>query len=266
MTWQDAIQGWLEYLVVSRRDGTVTTRKYWIERFYAEHRTAFSTPEEISTRQIIQWLSNKQWAPQTRRSVAATLRGFYTWLRLNDEAVQNPTENIPAIRVPKGLPAPAPREAIARALSRHDDPELQRMIALGVYAGLRRSEITTLHTSNVWGTRLKIRGKGGKERLIPIHDALMPHLAEIRHGYFFPGRYTGHRHHDYIGKRVRLALGSPWHTHSLRHRFATDIYHATRNLVAVQQLLGHASISTTEIYIMLMTDDLEEAVQLLPRI
>lgn len=265
MTWENAIEDWIEWLQVARREGTVTTRQYWISRFHKEHRKTFLTPKDVTSRALISWLANNTWEPQTRRSVAATLRGFFNWLADHEELETDPSVRIPAIRVPRGIPSPVPRELVSRALSRTEDPELQRMIALGVFAGLRRGEITTLHTANLWGTRLKIKGKGGKERIIPIHDQLAPYLAEIPSGYFFPGRYTGHRHNDFIGKRIRTALGSPWHTHSLRHRFATDVYQATRDIRAVQQLLGHASISTTEVYIMLMTDDLEIAVNHIPK-
>lgn len=265
MSWDEAIEGWLEWLQIARREGTITTRKYWITRFHREHRQTTTTPCEVTTRDLIRWLGNSSWEPQTRRSVAATLRGFYTWLSQNETLETDPSHRIPAIRVPRGIPSPAPRELISRALSRTDDPELQRMVALGTFAGLRRSEITNLHTANLWGSKLKIVGKGGKERIIPIHDQLAPHLAEIESGYFFPGRYTGHRHNDYIGKRIRIALGAPWHTHSLRHRFATDVYQATKDIRAVQQLLGHSSISTTEVYILLLTDDLQIAVNQIPR-
>ncbi|WP_141365865.1 tyrosine-type recombinase/integrase [Glutamicibacter uratoxydans] len=256
---------WLDWLKVARREDTVKTRQYWIERFRKEHQHVFESPLDVPTGQIVRWLTNPSWEPQTRRSVAATIRGFYNWIELMDEDIKNPTTKLPSIRVPRGITTPAPHEVISRALSRFDDPELQRLVALGIYSGLRRMEITTLYTSNIWGSRLKIVGKGGRERLIPIHDGLAPHLFEVKSGWFFPRRYTGHRHHDFIGRRIRTALGKPWHTHSLRHRFATDLYTATKDIRAVQQLLGHSSISTTEIYLMLMTDDLDLALQQLPR-
>ena len=80
-------------------------------------------------------------------------------------------------------------------------------------------------------------------------------------GWVLLGRPTSQRHNDFIGSSIRTALGKPRHTHSLHHLFATDLYMATKDIRAVQQFLGHASISTTEIYIMLMTDDLDNALQ-----
>lgn len=267
MTWELSFKLWLEWLSVARSQSTVATRRYWLNRFISEMKPAHEAPLDVQSQTLIRWLGNPGWEPQTRRSVAATIRGYYEWIsaELEDEARKMPTERLPAIRVPKAIPTPVPRELVARALARRDDPELQRMIALGYYAGLRRMEITTLHTANRMGTKLKIKGKGSRERIIPIHEELARHLDPIQSGYYFPGRYTGHRHNDFIGKRVRTALGSPWHTHSLRHRFATDLYAETRDLRAVQMLLGHASIATTEIYILLMDDGLFDAINSLKR-
>lgn len=229
--------------------------------------TGHPGPDTVTARVLTKWLANPAWAPQTRRSVAATVRSFYAWYerKVRKTAARleaNPTEAILPIKIPRALPRPVPHEVIARALA-HDDPATRLAVALGAYAGLRRMEITALRAEHRIESSLLIKGKGSKERLVPIHPQLAP-LLTLEAGYYFPGRTTGHCHPSVVQKKVRLALGAPWHTHSLRHAFATTVYKHTHDLRAVQMLLGHASLTTTEIYLLLMTDDLESAVTAIP--
>lgn len=266
--WVPLIDEWVTLLSLSRSEATCEVRGYWMRRHAAEMMTLSHTgPASVDTRTLTKWLANPAWSAQTRRSVAATMRGFYSWYerKVRKTAARldaNPTEAILPIRIPRTLPRPVPHEVIANALN-HDDPATRLAVALGAYAGLRRMEITTLRAEHRVDSSLLVKGKGAKERLVPIHPQLAPMLT-LDAGYYFPGRTTGHCHPSVVQKKVRIALGPPWHTHSLRHAFATAVYKATHDLRAVQLLLGHASLTTTEIYLLLMTDDLESAVNAIP--
>ena len=134
------------------------------------------------------------------------------------------------------------------------------MILLATFGGLRRSEIARVHADDIEGDFLLVTGKGGRRRSIPIHPVLAPHLEIIktRGGWAFPGRFTGHCHPDHVGKNLSRLLGSGWTGHTLRHRFATTAYSGSRDLRAVQELLGHASVTTTQIYTMVTVDQLRE--------
>lgn len=267
-TWTSLIDEWVTLLSLSRASSTCETRLYWIQRHATDMTAAgHDDPAEVTSAVLTKWLANPDWTPQTRRSVAATVRGFYGWYerKLRKTAARlksNPTEAILPIKIPRALPRPVPHAVISRALT-NDDPATRLAVALGAYAGLRRMEITALRAEHRVESCLLIKGKGSKERLVPIHPQLAP-LLTLEAGYYFPGRTGGHCHPSVIQKKVRTALGSPWHTHSLRHAFATAVYKHTHDLRAVQMLLGHASLTTTEIYLLLMTDDLESAVSSIP--
>lgn len=140
------------------------------------------------------------------------------------------------------------------------------MILLATFGGLRRSEIARVHADDVEDGFLIVTGKGGRRRFVPIHPVLAPHLevVRIRGGWAFPGRFAGHCHPDHVGKHLARLLGSGWTGHTLRHRFATEAYRGSRDLRAVQELLGHASVATTQIYVGLDTEALTNAVLQIP--
>ena len=90
-------------------------------------------------------------------------------------------------------------------------------------------------------------GKGGVTRLVPLPDDVRDWLLSC-HGWAFPSPYGGHVQPDAITKRVKRATGGRT-PHSLRHRYATLAYAQSHDLRAVQRLLGHASIATTQLYV-----------------
>lgn len=111
------------------------------------------------------------------------------------------------------------------------------------------------------GPQLLIHGKGGKQRIVPISDTL---AAAIRAqapagGWLFPNGEGSHLTAEWVGELVRGVLPPDWTMHTLRHRFSSRAYRGTRNLRAVQVLLGHESIATTERYTAVDDDELRAA-------
>ena len=121
------------------------------------------------------------------------------------------------------------------------------MILLAAYAGLRRAEVAAVHSRDIEGTSLRVVGKGGRVRVIPLHPALEEALNGLD-GYVFPGRLQGHVSADNVGKTLSRLLGPGWTAHTLRHRFASRAYAAERDIRAVQELLGHSKLETTQLY------------------
>jgi integrase/recombinase XerC len=218
----------------------------------------------------------------SKRSMARTLsavRSFYRWMHRNELVESNPARAVGAPKLERYLPGYLDRAQIdllfqmaeARAMEgRFVDVRNLAILELFYSTGMRLSELAGLSRSDVdlVSQQVKVRGKGRKERLIPVGDhaslALRNYEAKrdelIRalgpradHRAFFVGR-TGKR----IGVRaVQLAVGAflkqldedaGLSVHSLRHTFATHLLDAGADLRAVQELLGHASISTTQIY------------------
>lgn len=184
--------------------------------------------------------------PSRAKSVRSSLATFYAWAIAAGHLTRDPTVLVHSIREPMTLPRPTPRAAILAGLAHADEPT-RAAIMLGYRAGLRLSEITQLHTSNLTDLGLHITGKGGRARLVPIHADLRPYLGF--HAWRFPSpRWSDrHAHPDHVADRITAATGH--RSHGLRHRFATDIYEATRDLRSLQILLGHSSIQTTQRYV-----------------
>ncbi len=110
------------------------------------------------------------------------------------------------------------------------------------------------------GWVLCVHGKGGKTRMLPLVDDVARRLRARPKGYAFPGQIDGHLSPAHVGKLIARVLPDHWTAHTLRHRFATAAYRADRDLIAVQQLLGHSSVATTQRYTALPNDALRRAV------
>ena len=214
------------------------------------------------------------------------LRGFYKWLLLDRRIHHDPTVNIESPKawkvLPKSLAEPEVTEMLERAAMKTAHPQAQatalrdRAILELLYAGgLRVSEVTGLSTGDLALDlgRVLVRGKGDKERIVPLgHTALLaleeylrqgrPHLARIS-----SARKTAAPRQNPAQDRVRLFLslrGMPltrqwvWHLvkmanraaspHRLRHSCATHMVEHGADLRSVQLMLGHADISTTQVY------------------
>ncbi|WP_158034396.1 tyrosine-type recombinase/integrase [Kocuria coralli] len=262
--WEDALADFTRWLIASgRRPATVDLRALWIRHLAAG--VAPTGPWEITGQQIISWVATQTWAPNTRRSARTSIQRFFVWANLAGHRADNPSHLLISTKPPRAVSRPVPSDVLDRAI-RQADPKARLMLLLGSRAGLRRSEIAALHSRDIEPGWLFVTGKGGQRRFIPIHEDLDPLLraAKERGGWIFPGRFTGHCHHDHVAKTISRALGPGWSTHNLRHWFATTLYTSTGDLRAVQELLGHANIATTQIYVGIDRNTLLNAIRTLP--
>jgi integrase len=145
------------------------------------------------------------------------------------------------------------------------------ILRLAAEAGLRRTEISRLHfrdlTDSVRGAELLVHGKGGKKRVIPISDSLADLIrsgaghtpGSSATGWLFPNGAGQHLAPYTVGVLASRVLSDGWTLHTLRHRFATRAYGGSRNLRAVQELMGHSSIATTERYLAVDGDEIRAA-------
>jgi integrase len=140
------------------------------------------------------------------------------------------------------------------------------ILRLAGEAGLRRAEIAQVHekdlAEDLAGYSLTVHGKGGVIRVVPLSDdvaALVDQAMRTGDGWALPGDDGGHLSPRYVGHLAGEALGR-FTLHQLRHRFATRAYAATGDLLAVQELLGHASAATTQRYVKMPDDAMRRAV------
>jgi integrase/recombinase XerC len=204
-----------------------------------------------------------RWTANYRRRVVSSVRIFYRWAKRSGHSKRNPAKQLATFKVPRGIPHPAPDEVILEAFD--DAPrDVQAMLCLASSEGLRRTEITLAHPRDRVDDTLRVRGKGSKERTVPLDTLTLSLLRDIESvqgidTYYFPGRSgDGHLHSATVYKRIKAVVGPDWTPHSLRHRAATVGLRATRDLRGVQEFLGHSSPETTQIYTQVHVDDLRE--------
>ena len=236
-------------------DGTVNLRSAHLRRFGKR-----ADIETATTDDIVAWLGDVGLKPSTRHSYRATVRMFYRWMRQTGRREDDPTEGTRRVPVPRAQPRPAKTEDVREAMGKATQED-RLALMLASLAGLRRAEIAGLHADDIDDTSIRVTGKGGVERTIPIHPLLMRELKPwaARGGFLFRGRDgRGAISADAMGRRISRLLESG--AHSLRHKFATDAYRGTKDIRAVQELLGHASVATTQVYTAIDGDDLSAAV------
>ena len=227
---------------------------------------------------VQQYLSSLPDKPSSVARKASALRGFYKFLMLEKIITVNPTANLELPKRNRALPKFLTVEEIELLISSAGDVRnslrLRAMIELLYASGLRVSELCELPMSGILGNKLLIHGKGAKERLVPMHDAAIHALnkwldtrGDINSKYVFPSNgKTGHITRDgffKILKRCAILSGieqnrvSP---HVLRHSFASHLLAGGANLRAIQTMLGHEDISTTQIYTHVMPEKLKETI------
>jgi integrase len=242
-----------EYLSWMRAAGRPASSNYL--RSYHLRRFAVDTghaPFAVTLDDLVDYLSAHPWAKSTRHSVRSTLRGFYAWAHHTGRMDANPAILLPSVSPPQGKPRPASDEALEAGI-RDADERVKLMLRLAAGAGLRCCEVAAVHTDDLVedleGWSLRVVGKGGRRRVVPLSRRLALALRGVPPGYVFPGQVDGHLSSAYVSKLMSRALPPGVTAHMLRHRFASYAYVGSgRDIRAVQELLGHASVSTTQVY------------------
>lgn len=222
------------------------------------------TLAELDAAELIDWLAEHEWAPNTRRKAVQNLRLFWKWAtEVCECAPQDPTAALKSVRGAVAVPRPVPEDVYAAAYNGawHYD---RMVLRLAAETGMRRAELAAVHgddvTLGVLGYSLFVDGKGRRQRSLPIADDLA-HWIEGHGGFVFASPRGGHMIPSAVGKRYKALLGGVWTTHSLRHRFATRAYATTHDIEAVRALLGHDSVRTTQIYIQTAEQQLRDVAQ-----
>lgn len=225
-----------------------------------------TTPASVSVEDLVDWMSTYEWARETRRGHRSTLRVFFTWAASTGRRDDNPALRLPVVKVGHVLPRPISEMDYTDALAAASDRN-RLMLRLAAELGLRRAEVAGLHSNDLFllssgAYALTVRGKGNRTRIMPVTADLARELRARPPGYVFPGNYQGgHLSPEYVGKCISALLVDQHSMHSLRHRFATRAYCETGDLLSLQQLLGHASPTTTQRYVALDADRLRAIVE-----
>lgn len=284
------IEDFLEMMSAERgaSDNTLQAYRRDLEQFWAF--CSKPSPSDVTKADIsafIQSLSCDGFAAKSIARKISTLREYFKFLYSEKDISSLPTGNITSPKQQKPLPKYLSAEEIKQLIDtsrRSSEIRWQRisvMIELMYACGLRVSELVTLPESciNFERKQILIRGKGSKERLIPIAssaiDSMLIYLnlrekflkSGRKSQWLFPSRSrSGHFTRDAFYKDLKELAArcgippSKISPHTLRHSFATHLLNNHANLRAVQQMLGHSSISTTEIYTHIIDDSLIKTV------
>lgn len=210
-------------------------------------------------------ISGRDLVAQSRYTMTSHLRCFYRWAVAEGYVSQDPSLRLVRPKLPRRLPRPIPEADYALALTLCADPVLRAMLLLAGMCGLRCCEIARLTWSDVDldARELRVVGKGNRERVVPLHPAVVAHLTDMaRPTAWVTSAPTGRPRSAAmvsitINTYLRHVVATPATAHQLRHRAATRAYLGTLDLIAVQRLLGHTSVQTTQIY----ADTLDSAVR-----
>lgn len=280
MDWQSAIKGFKAYLKLEKSLSANSIMAYErdIEKLYqfSETQNPALQPDKITLadlRAFIVWVIELGMIPTSQARIISGIKAFYKYLLMEDLIKKNPSELLEAPKTSRKLPDILTIVDIdnlldAIDLSTPEGPRNKAIIEVLFSCGLRVSELTTLKISNLYLDIdfIKVTGKGNKERLIPIGShakkALKIYMEEVRvhisikkgeDDYVFLNRRGAHLTREMIFTIIkRLAAITGYNKqigpHSFRHAFATSLIEGGADLRAVQELLGHESITTTEIY------------------
>lgn len=204
-------------------------------------------PDELTGADVAAFLS-RELAPRTRRAYLWALRTYAAWADLGPI-----TASVRRPRIPNGVPKPVSEPDLAAMLTVATD-RTRAFLMLGAYAGLRSFETAKVCGRDFEGTpdgpALRIAGKGGREDLVPLPGILVrelrPWLEQAGGGPLWPGVSGGTV--QQAVRRASAAAGVEVTSHMLRHRYGTQLYAASRDLLVVQRLMRHSSPVTTAGY------------------
>jgi integrase len=257
--WEDSIRHWVTWMVVS--GSPITTQRLRSDHLYTfARRSKTRHPAEVTLEILVRVCSAGNWSREYRRSVRYSLISFFAWALDNEKVSHNPALLMPKVPSATPNPNPVPDEVWEQILLAAP-PRERMMIRLAGLVGLRRAEVAQVRREDVIrdhrGWMLLVNGKGGKQRVVPIHDKLAQSLRDfVPAGYLFPGSDNGHLTPRTVGMMVSAVMPDGWSMHKLRHRYATRGLDRTGNLLLVRDALGHASVATTQIYTKIVTEQM----------
>ncbi|MBP7261359.1 MAG: site-specific tyrosine recombinase XerD [Bacteroidia bacterium] len=290
MNWQSYLKGYRSWLQLEKSLSHNSMEAYLHDvekllQFFA-HKKLERTPENVTYEDLtefIRWINELGMTATSQARIISGLKSFYKYLLIEDVLKKTPTELLEAPKTIRHLPdvlAVSEIDALIAAidLSKPEGMRNKAILETMFSCGLRVSETVNLHISHIFfdDEFVKVTGKGDKERLVPIgqsaikairlyKDNVRNHL-EIKAGnsdILFLNRRGSKMSRGmifYIIKELAKNIGlkkniSP---HTFRHSFATALVEGGADLRAVQQMLGHESITTTEIYTHLDREYLRE--------
>lgn len=260
----------------------VTDTEHYLEYCLANEKDPLLVPPEFLDRYTYQLRVIENLAPASVMRKLEAIKAFYKFLLLEERIAEDPTRFLASPKLPRRMPEQLSREEMDRLLSypaeKFDEIRTLTIIELLYAAGLRVSELIHLQLENVntkegWVLAF---GKGGKQRFVPIHHACCTRLEQylsVREAHFASKTSVGSElflnnrgqkiTRQCIWKNLadlgrKAGLSRPLHPHLFRHTFASHLLQGGADLRSLQEMLGHSSLNTTQIYTHLDVSNLKD--------
>ena len=292
MSWKSHINGFRSFLQIEKSLSTNSVSAYEsdLEKLlqFLEVKGKKVSPKKIQSkdiREFMQWIALMGLSAKSQSRILSGIKAFFRYLILEDEIKNNPTDLIEAPKVGRKLPDTLSLEEVITLLESidlsHPQGERNRAMLEVLYGcGLRVSELINLKLTDWHQSEgfVKVIGKGNKQRLAPIGSIAEKHLTTyLQQIRSHQKRVKGHENFIFLNRNgkqlsrvmvfyiikdlaIKNKIQKKISPHTFRHSFATHLIDGGADLRAVQEMLGHESITTTEIYTHLDRDYLKEAI------
>ena len=292
MNWQNAIKEYQLYLKIERGLSKNTIDSYTkdLEKlclFLKENNVSIS-PIAIDANIVKQFIYEvaKKLNPRSQARIISGLRSFFDYLVFEEYRNTNPTDLLETPKIGTKLPDTLSQDEIDALINAidlsHPQGERNRTIFETIYScGLRVSEAITLKNSDLFFEEgfIRVLGKGNKERYVPIHENAQRYITRYQkaiRSHILPQK--GFEDTLFLNRRgkglsrqmifmilkdlaIKIDLKKKISPHTLRHSFATHLLQNGADLRAIQQMLGHESITTTEVYVHVDKSYLKQVVE-----
>ncbi|WP_319481162.1 site-specific tyrosine recombinase XerD [uncultured Draconibacterium sp.] len=292
MKWEECKKGYENYLKLEKSLSQNSIAAYIndinkLENFFEKSFKGVN-PEKVILSQLksfVEWLNDKGVSPRTQARTISGIKSFYKYLLIEEKITSDPTALLESPKIGRKLPDILSMEEIdmlinAIDLKKSEGQRNKAMLETLYSCGLRVSELVNLKMTNLFFEQgfIKIEGKAGKERLVPVSGRAIEEINKYLGNYRKNLRVNKDSENIlFLNRRGRklsrvmiftiiknlsakVNLDKKISPHTFRHSFATHLINGGADLRAVQEMLGHESILTTEIYTHLDKDYLKSTI------
>ncbi|MDD4756857.1 MAG: site-specific tyrosine recombinase XerD [Prolixibacteraceae bacterium] len=292
MKWEIGIRGFENYLKLEKSLSQNSVAAYIndISKLNSFLDAGYSkiTPEKVKLEHLksfVEWLNEKGVSPRTQARTISGIKSFFKYLLIEDKISSDPTALLESPKIGRKLPDILTMEEIdklidAVSLEKAEGQRNKAMLETLYSCGLRVSELVNLKLTNLYFDQgfIKIEGKADKERLVPVSSRAVEEITKYTENYRNNLKIQkGSENILFLNRRgqqlsrvmvftiiknlaAKINLQKKISPHTFRHSFATHLINGGADLRAVQEMLGHESILTTEIYTHLDRDYLKDTI------
>jgi len=276
------LESFLNYIRLEKKYSLHTVESYSndlskCEDFFLLEDSSFEL-KSLTIKQIRLWvsdLSEKKYEARSINRKLASLSSYFKFLQLSDSDLQNPVTHIKLLKTPQRLPTFVPKKDMEKPSVANETlekelnfEEIRNLVIVELLygTGMRSAELIGTQDSdiNFYNATIKILGKGNKERIIPIHAKLLDQIKEyilLKNIQTFNNKSnhlivtnSGDKAYPMFVRRIvsdhlqQITLTEKKSPHVLRHTFATHMLDAGADLLAIKEIMGHASLASTQVY------------------